>query len=132
MAIKKLPFIIASTGRGKYRVTAEAKTIGTDIIVSIWGGAKPHIGSVAVAIPRPSLKIPGKMSATSSVLNFVGHKDETVTKLFSERIAARLNRNCIATAGIHIENATNEDVDSIMKNCGTLCTRMLTLLEKQT
>jgi hypothetical protein len=132
MAIKKLPSIIASTGRGKYRVKAEAKTIGADIIVSIWGGAKPHIGSVAVAIPRPSLKKSGKMSATSSVLNFVGHKEETVTKLFSERIAARLNRNCIATAGIHIENATNEDVDSIMKNCGTLCTRMLTLLEKQT
>ena len=132
MAIKKLPFIIASAGKGKYRVTAEAKTIGADIIVSIWGGEKPHIGSVAAAIPRPSLEFPGKMSATSSVLNFVGHKDETVTKLFSERIAARMNRNCIAAAGIHIENATNEDVDSVIKNCETLCTKMLTLLEKQT
>jgi gallate decarboxylase subunit D len=126
-----LQLFSTSVGRGKYRVTAEAKIIGFDIIVSIWGGTMPHIGSVAAAVPRPSLKTPGAMGATSSVLNFIGHKDETVSKLFSENIAARLNRNCIAAAGIHINRAGREDIDIITKNCEILCAKIIKLLEKK-
>lgn len=131
MAKIKLPLISASAGSGKYRVTAEAKIIGTDIIVAIWGGTMPHIGSVAVAVPRPSLTIPGATSATSSVLNFVGHKDEVVSKLFSENIASRLSRNCVAAAGIHIDKASREDINIITKNCEILCTRIMELLEEK-
>jgi len=132
MALIKLPFITATGGRGKYRVAAEARRIGADIIVSVWGGTKPHIGSVAAAIPRPSLKDLKKKSATSSVINFSGHRDDIVSKLFSERIAARLGRNCVATAGIHIDNATGESIDIILKNCETACARIIRMLEKKT
>jgi gallate decarboxylase subunit D len=127
----KLPLISAAAGRGKYRVTAEAKIIGIDIIVSIWGGTMPHIGSVAVAVPRPSLKTPGAMSATSSVVNYLGHKDETVSRYFSEKIAARLNSNCVAAAGIHIDRASSADIDKIKKNCGIVCAKIIKSLEKR-
>ena len=123
--------ISCCAGSGKYRVCAELKVIGPDIIVLIWGGTRPHIGSVAAAVPRPSLKKPERMSATSSVLNYTGHKDEIISKLFSERLSAAFNCNCIATAGIHIDNATSGDVNRIMKNCTALCTRLQKMLEKQ-
>jgi hypothetical protein len=131
MAPDKTPLITAFCGKGKYRIDAEARRIGDDILVSIWGGTKPHIGSVAAAFPRRSMRNAKRMSATSSVLNFSGHKDDLVSKLFSERIAARLGRNCIATAGIHIDNATGETIAVILKNCKTVCARMLRMLEKQ-
>jgi len=131
MALKETAFITASGGRGKYRIVAEARRIGDDILVSVRGGTKPHIGSVAAALPRRSLRDPKRMSATSSVLNFSGHKDDIVSKLFSERIAARLGSNCIATAGIHIDNATAETIAVILRNCETACDRMLRMLEKQ-
>jgi len=127
-----MPFITATGGRGKYRVAAEARRIGADILVSVWGGTKPHIGSVAAASPRPSLRDLKKMSATSSVINYSGHKDDIVSKLFSERIAARFGRNCVATAGIHIDNATGEHIAIILQNCKTACTRIIRMLEKQT
>jgi gallate decarboxylase subunit D len=131
MALKTSTFITASGGRGPCRVVAEARRIGDDILVSVWGGTKPHIGSVAAALPRRSLRDPKRMSATSSVLNFTGHKDDMVSKLFSERIAARLGSNCIATAGIHIDNASGKTIALILRNCETACARMLRRLEKQ-
>lgn len=127
----KKALITASGGRGKYRIAAEARRIGDDILVSVWGGTKPHIGSVAAAVPRRSHKDPKQMSATSSVLNFSGHKDDIVSKLFSERIAARLGSSCIATAGIHIDNATGDTIAAILRNCETACARILRMLEKK-
>jgi len=132
MALKKLPIITAAGGKGKYRVAAEARRIGADIIVSVWGGTKPHIGSVAAAAPRPGISDPKKMSATSSVINYSGHKDDIVSKLFSERIAARLGRNCVATAGIHIDNATDQTIAILLRNCESVCNRMLRMLEIKT
>ncbi len=120
----------ASSGKGKYRIEAEARIIGKDILVTVWGGTHPHIGSVAVAVPRNSLADPAQISATSSVINLVGHKDDAVARLFSERTAAYFNRNCIATAGIHIDNADKEEIELIIKTCEALCSRILTKLEK--
>ena len=49
-----------------YLVEAEAVRIGPDVLVYIWGGERPHIGSVAAAQPRPSLAVPDLKSATAS------------------------------------------------------------------
>ncbi len=54
------PHAKVSLGKGRYRIEAEAHCIGKDIIVAIWGGTGPHIGSVAAAVPRPSLEEPVK------------------------------------------------------------------------
>jgi hypothetical protein len=123
------PHVKVSLGKGRYRIEAEAHCIGKDIIVSIWGGTAPHIGSVAAAVPRPSLEDPVKKSATSSVINFVGHKDDTVARLFSEKIAAHFEANCVAAAGIHLDNATQKDIELVLKNCRILCSQLLKKLE---
>jgi hypothetical protein len=121
--------VALKSGRGRFCVMAEARFIGEDILVSVWGGTKPHIGSVAVAQARPSLKDPRRASATSSVINFPGHKDDIVSKMFAERISSAKNCRCIATAGIHVDSASNSDLSKILRNCETLCSRMLTILK---
>ena len=44
------------TAEGSYDLEASGQWLGPDLLVAIWGGEKPHIGAVAVAQPRPSLK----------------------------------------------------------------------------
>ena len=49
--------------------------LGNDYNITISGGDNPHIGTSVLAIPRPSLTGDESISATSSVMNMVGHKD---------------------------------------------------------
>jgi hypothetical protein len=124
-ADKKLTEVKATAGKGRFRIAAEAKFIGEDIIISIWGGTKPHIGSIVVSVPRPSLKNSQSISVISSAFNFIGHKDEIVARMFSEKIAATLNRNTVTTAGIHVDNLTEIDIKKILKNAETLCSILI-------
>jgi hypothetical protein len=122
--------IVASAGRGKYRVQTVARFIGDDVLISIWGGTKPHVGSVAAATPRPSLEDSRKTSATSSVFNFIGHKDDSIARMFSEKVAASLERNIVATAGVHIDNITKEGIAKVLQNCEVLCFNLIKRLKK--
>ena len=85
--------------KGPLRIYSSVQRIGPDLLVSIWGGTHPHIGAVAMAVPRPSLKDPKKVSATSSNFTFVGHKEDLLAKKISEKIASQLKTNVIVTAG---------------------------------
>ncbi len=111
----------SSVGDGIFKVIAEVKIIGDDLMISVWGGTKPHIGSISVSVPRPSLQDNTIMSATSSIINLIGHKDEVVARKFSEQLAAKFNRNAIATAGVHIDDITENQINIIMQNITTLC-----------
>jgi hypothetical protein len=120
----------SSVGDDIYKVVAEVKIIGDDLIISVWGGTKPHIGSISVSVPRPGLKDSTSMSSTSSVINLIGHKDEVVARKFSEQLAAKFNRNAIATAGIHIDDITENQINIIMQNITDLCLDVINKLEE--
>jgi hypothetical protein len=104
------------TETGAYDLTANVKRIGRDLLVAIWGGEKPHIGAVAVAQPRPSLKDPDVTSATTSVICYVGHKEDDLVKASAEILAAVLNTRVVVTAGIHWDNLDQKGIDTILKN----------------
>jgi len=122
--------IQSSVGEGVYKVLAEVKIIGEDLLIAVWGGTKPHIGSITVSVPRPGLADSIKISSTSSVINLVGHKDEVVARKFSEKFASKFNKNVIATAGIHIDEITQDQVDALMNNVSDLCNDMILKLEE--
>lgn len=104
------------TNEVTYDLEASIRLIGQDLLVAIWGGEKPHIGAVAVAQPRPSLKDPEVMSATASVICLPGHKEDELAKAASEILAAALNTQVVVTAGIHWENISEEGVQKIIWN----------------
>lgn len=127
---KNKPPITASAGRGRHSVHAAAQCIGSDILLSIWGGTMPHIGSVSITQPRPCSTHPEKRSATSSVYNFTGHKDEAVARCCAEKVAAACDKKTVAVAGFHIDGASSSDIETIMKNVGTLCARIIKKLRE--
>ena len=113
-----------SYGSPPYKVEAEVKLIGSDLLVTLYGGNKPHIGSVAVALPRPSLKDKKQMSSTSSVYNCLGHKDGVVAQRMSEALSASLNKKVVVVAGIHIDKITQKGIEKIIKNCDKLAQKI--------
>jgi len=109
-----------SSQAGRYQVHATAMLIGDDLLVAIWGGTKPHIGAVAVALPRPSIADPQITSSTSSVFTLLGHKEDEVVKMVSEHLSARLAKNVVVTAGIHWDHLPEEAIEEIVQNCREL------------
>ena len=104
------------TDKESYNLEAFVKEIGQDLLVAIWGGERHHIGAVAVAQPRPSLKDQSIRSATSSVFCYPGHKDDIIAKEAAEKISAALNRNGVVTVGIHWDNIDEAGIRAIIEN----------------
>jgi gallate decarboxylase subunit D len=107
--------ISVSIKEGRFKLEALLKPLGPDLLVAVWGGTHPHVGAVALAVPRPSLKDKKKTSATSSVLTLLGHKEDLTSKMISETLAAALKRNVVVTVGIHWDNLKAEEIQRIVE-----------------
>ena len=99
-----------------YNLEGLVKEIGQDLLVAIWGGERPHIGAVAVAQPRPSLRDQSAVSATASVFCYVGHKDDVIAKESAEKLSAALNRNVTVTVGIHWDDLQEVGIKTVVEN----------------
>ena len=110
-----------------YDLEAFVKQIGQDLLVAIWGGEKPHIGAVAVAQPRPSLKDHRLTSSTASVFCYPGHKDDIVAKDAAEKISSAINTNVTVTVGIHWDNINESEIERVLKNSRQL---VITIINK--
>jgi hypothetical protein len=116
---------LVEISKGRFKIHGFVQEVGQDILVSIWGGTQPHIGAVGMAIPRPSLKDEKKWSATSSNFTFVGHKEDTLVKNISEKLAAQLKRNVVVTAGVHWDGMTSKEIKTIQNLAQKISDRIL-------
>jgi len=112
------------TDKEAYKLEAFIKQIGRDFLIAIWGG-RPHIGAVAVAQPRPSLKDQSLRSATASVFCYPGHKDDIVAKEAAVKISSALNTNVTVMAGIHWDDIDEEGIKAVIKNSRQLITMII-------
>ena len=111
--------------KGPYRIEAEVLQVGEDLVLSVWGGTKPHIGALALAIPRPSLKDPSLISSTVSVLARLGHKEDEIVKRVSEKVSARLNKVVAVSAGMHWDHLPDEDIRLVQVACDELVDKVI-------
>ena len=120
-----------STSGGKYPIHSMSVLLGEDLLTCLWGGTKPHIGAIALALPRPSLADPTIPSSTTSVLTVLGHKEDGVVKAVAEKLSARLNKNVVVTAGIHWDNLDETAIREIEDNCARLADMIGDLAERE-
>jgi hypothetical protein len=120
------------TEEDAYNLSASVRLIGGDVLVAIWGGERPHIGAVAVAQPRPSLKNPELTSASASVICLVGHKEDELVKATAEILAATLETQVVVTAGIHWDNLSPEAIQRIIRHSEILVDTILARLVSKT
>ena len=96
-----------SLGEGKYKVWLKQKNIGNDKIYIIGGGEKSHIGGIVICEP-------GKKS---NVIRLENHYDHILLKPIAERACRKYNVKVVAIGGIHIDNASKDEIDIILENC---------------
>lgn len=92
-----------------------AGKIGNDICICLEGGSAPHIGCVVQAVPRASLTGDGSTSATSSVLNLTGHKDEFLCRKLAEKVCSRTGCVTVCTGGFHLDEISEEQIQDVMQ-----------------
>lgn len=99
--------------------------IGEDILITVSGGERPHIGCVVQAVPRLSLTGDGMTSATASVLNLTGHKDEFLCRRIAERVCAAMRRTVVCTGGYHLDGIREEQIDEVLRCADALTEEIL-------
>ena len=99
-----------SSGEGRYRVWLEKKELDRGIVYILWGGEKSHIGAVV-------LKRPGE---ESQIIDIEGHYDLEVILPIAEKACEKYHRPVVVTGGIHIDNATRNEIEIIINNCKEL------------
>ena len=119
MEEKRQP-VSLSEGDMPYQVRCDAFAVGDDLVVIVAGGDKPHVGAVAVGIPRPSLDNPQEISATASVFAMIGHKEDELARSLALKLAGTLKRNTVVTVGIHVGNISLGGIKNIEDNCSSI------------
>lgn len=98
-------------------LTIEVERVGGDILILIRGGDRPHIGSVVLAIPRPSIADEKISSCTSSVLNVTGHKDEAICRAVAENFCKKFRAVTVCTGGFHVDNLSVAQIQEVVDAC---------------
>ena len=111
-----------------YSITCDVIPMGKDYTLAVYGGDTPHVGSVVMAVARPSLTGKG-VSATSSVLNGVGHNDEEVARVFAEAVAKSKACTAVCACGIHVDGITPGQLGRVQEASQRLLQRVLESLE---
>jgi len=115
----------------EFRLYAEALRQGEDVLIRIWGGDSPHIGSVAAAQPRPSLSGSGSGSATVSVFNYTGHLDDAVAVPVAKAVCSRLGVRTAVVCGIHYEGAPADLLQKVAALSARIAEDLIIALETE-
>ena len=98
------------------------------IVGCLTGGESPHVGGVVLAVPRPSLTGEGA-SCDCWLIPVPGHKDLDVAVPIAKAICKTIGAPVSLTAGIHMDNAEDSDIQAFSNNCADAGEEILKLME---
>ena len=101
-------------GEGKHKVWLERSQAGEDIILVVGGGERPHIGGVVMKVPGEEIR----------VMNIGTHKDFHLLIPLAEKVSEKDDVTVVATGGVHVDDATKEDIQKIVENCAELAQKI--------
>ena len=107
---------VFAVGARRHRVWGMGVLSPQGLSVNLLGGDIPHIGAVAIGIPRPSLAHAGQRSATTSVIALVGHKEDELVKSLANELARRIGIPTVVVAGVHLRRARSSDIAAVLRN----------------
>ncbi|MHC1748203.1 MAG: hypothetical protein AB9856_07425 [Cellulosilyticaceae bacterium] len=118
---KDFPMITLNTSYKSHPLTLTAIPMGNDWNISIFGGDKPHIGAIAIGVPRPSLENPDIISSSVSVIAIIGHKEDMLMRQVAEKLSRKLNAIVSVSGGIHLDTIESHDFVGIASAVDSLC-----------
>ena len=109
--------ITETYGNGKYIVNISVHdTNGAGLAVFVRGGDKPHLGGVALA--SPGIEMHGRTLSKCDLwtITVPGHKDAELAQRIAKKICIASGEPVSVSLGIHVENATPEEIELICSN----------------
>lgn len=97
-------------GEGRHRVWMTHHEVGEDLIYHLGGGQRPHVGGVVMAVPGEPVQ----------TLTFGNHHDLEVLAPIAEAACQKHERTVVVVGGVHVAEATREDIDMVVANCRAL------------
>ena len=104
---------------GAHKIFLEVNTIGNDLLVTVFGGDKHHIGGVAIAYSTSSHYRDAQVTSMNTV-TIPGHKDYIIANSSAEKICNTLRKNTVVVAGVHINNASRKEIEGVIKTVDSL------------
>lgn len=105
----------AFTGEGRYRIDISAVITAEGISVTLTGGEKTHVGGVVMCLPRKSLT--GQDDGCDTwIIPVPGHKDTEAAKGVAEMLCRMTGEKTVVVAGIHIDQASPPEIDTLLRN----------------
>ena len=91
--------------KADYEITLKAEWIGNDLLLCLYGGDTPHIGTVTT------------FSGDTQLQHFPSHdgrfhKDDVLAKILLGRIQSIIPGNCVITAGVHVDHISKEQIEA--------------------
>ena len=99
-----------------------------DLLVTVEGGIS-HVGAVGLSLPRPSLSLPGRKRASTSLFTIPGHREDELVKEMSDLIVAATGRTVVLVAGIHFPKLQRDDLGRLQKEWRKLALQIAKGLE---
>lgn len=112
------------SGDGIYRVEAEVAFCGKDLSVRICGGTLHHIGASALAVYEAE-----RDSATVSTMTVYTHRDDRVAAYFAKEISREMKCTVSACAGIHVDDAREDEIILLWENSKLCCETLVQKLK---
>ncbi len=103
-------------GNPPFYLEAVISLVGNDLCIFIGGGQKFHLGAVAVAYPYQKYNQPGKISSSVSLITIPGHKEDQLVLQGAGRLSKIFKCSVVLSAGLHIDNATDNDINHLSEN----------------
>ena len=98
-----------------------AEWIGPDVLVTLSGGDRPHIGAVAVGEYHPSLNGDGTPSASVSLYCGVGHRDGEPAMRLAKALSTCLQCRSTVVVGVHFDRFDVDRLSSFWAFLASLC-----------
>ena len=105
-----------TVGKNSYQVTLSIhETEGRGVVGVLFGGDTPHLGCSVVATPSKRLYEDGITCSVSQIC-LPGHKDVYAASAVAKILVLELNQPVCIAAGIHVDRATETDIQNLMDN----------------
>lgn len=99
-----------TSGSGKYQVWLEKHQVGADLVFILGGGERPHIGGAVLCEP----------GQRAQVLSREDHYDVRLLSFLAEAACEKYGQTVVVVGGIHIDNASKEEITLLVRNCRSL------------
>lgn len=117
-----------SEGEGRLKVWCTMTRMGEGIVFCLGGGEKTHIGAISLAVPYK--KKDGEWSVSVSTITLPAHRDDVLTRIIAEKVARVTGSVVVAVGGVHVEAASEKEINEIISNTERLAEKVAVELRR--